>query len=509
MSKLFGNRISVLGVLFVICGAVLAEPNRVTVKPGDNGAELENPGMGWMLHYYDDSIFAYGGKLAPSDTMDDFPGLTTIYMRLPWAYIEPKEGQFDWSVVDSAAQRWIDKGKQVYFCFTCCEQGPRYATPEWVKDAGAKGYDFERDKGAVEGGKYWEPDYNDPVFLEKLDHFLAAAAARYDGNPEVALIDVGSFGIWGEGHTYWSSRKIYSAEVLYKHMDLYAKNFKHTLLVANDDFSLQPPKSEIPPAAKDSQDKWILDNSLKKQSAPTVDYAFKKGMAFRDDSILVVASEKQYHHAGMAQPFWPSRPVIVECEHFGSSKHHEGRGDGSMYLKAVEDYHASYASIHWWPREFLDNWRDLVKRMNMRLGYRIVVQQASWPKQIKVGEFFTFNASWRNAGVAPCLPGGFPAITIKDKKGGIIAVFVDDKFDVRQLPVGPPSDSQPRTSQATFHLSQLLTSGYGADTIEPGTYDLFISVGTQTGTPKIALPLPNPDGHKRYRLGTVKIVSNR
>ena len=32
---------------------------------------------------------------------------------------------------------------------------------------------------------------------------------------------------------------------------------------------------------------------------------------------------------------------------------------------------------------------------------------------------------WRNAGVAPCLPGGYPAITLKDAKDGIAGVFVD------------------------------------------------------------------------------------
>ena len=81
----------------------------------------------------------------------------------------------------------------------------RYATPEWVQAAGAKGYNFTVGKGVDENGPFWEPDYNDPVFLEKLDHFLGAMARRYDGNPNVAFIDVGSFGVWGEGHT-WASR---------------------------------------------------------------------------------------------------------------------------------------------------------------------------------------------------------------------------------------------------------------------------------------------------------------
>jgi len=31
-------------------------------------------------------------------------------------------------------------------------------------------------------------------------------ARRYDGNPNVEFIDIGSFGMWGEGHTGFSSR---------------------------------------------------------------------------------------------------------------------------------------------------------------------------------------------------------------------------------------------------------------------------------------------------------------
>ena len=63
-------------------------------------------------------------------------------------------------------------------------------------------------------------------------------AQRYDGNPEVAFIDVGSFGVWGEGHTFASTAKPYSAETVRRHIDLHTKHFKKTLLAANDDFAL-------------------------------------------------------------------------------------------------------------------------------------------------------------------------------------------------------------------------------------------------------------------------------
>jgi len=56
-----------------------ADDETVTVRPADNGAALVNPGMGWVLHYYDNVPAHYGSKLAPSDTLDDWPGLSVIY----------------------------------------------------------------------------------------------------------------------------------------------------------------------------------------------------------------------------------------------------------------------------------------------------------------------------------------------------------------------------------------------------------------------------------------------
>src|ERR1035437_7916845 len=91
---------------------------RIIVKPRDAGEALINPGMGWVFHHYDNGIKNYGLELAPSDTVDDFPGASTIYLRLAWSYLEPKEGQFNWSILDTPAQRWIAKGKKIALRFT-------------------------------------------------------------------------------------------------------------------------------------------------------------------------------------------------------------------------------------------------------------------------------------------------------------------------------------------------------------------------------------------------------
>jgi hypothetical protein len=452
-----------------------AQEGLQTVRPEDTGEALCNPGMGWVFHYYDNQPGNYGSRLAPSDTLDDFPGLTVIYLRIPWSYLEPEEGKFNWSVLDTPAQRWIAKGKQVAFRFSCSESWTRWATPEWVQKAGARGYEFIPGRGIVEApekGTLWEPDYNDPIFLEKLDHFLAAAAQRYDGNPEVAFIDVGSFGVWGEGHTYSSTKLPYSAETVRRHIDLHKKHFKRTLLAANDDFASQGRGVEV------------------------IDYAREQGLTLRDDSILVQAGKNAYFHAAFAQGIWERLPVILESEHYGGSRDRGAWGDGHLYLQAVEDYHASYASIHWWPREFLEEQRELIHQINQRLGYRLQLREATWPAHLRLGDRLTFATRWRNAGVAPCLPGGFPAVTLKDDRGGIVGVFVDETFDMAKLPVGAPGQAAELAQSADFALPFQLRAG---------TYDVFISVGTRTGTPTIALPLAGNDGQRRYKLGSLQI----
>ena len=126
--------------------------DRVVVQPVDPGTALDNPGMGWVFHYYDNSIQRYGSRLAASDTVDDFPGLTVVYLRLAWAYLEPEEGHFNWSVVDTPAQRWIAKGKKVALRFTTSETGQMYATPEWVRKAGAQGTFTKNRQVVKEGG---------------------------------------------------------------------------------------------------------------------------------------------------------------------------------------------------------------------------------------------------------------------------------------------------------------------------------------------------------------------
>ena len=450
------------------------------ITPADDGRALLNPGMGWQLYYYSNVLANYGSRLAPEDIVEEFPGMSTVFLRLPWSFLEPEKDHFNWEIIDTPAQRWLQTGRRMALCISATENWTRQGTPQWVFDEGAKYYE-------VNG--FLEADYDDPIYLKAVEHFVEKLAERYDGDPTVAYVAIGHFGMWGEGHTEITTpvhHKSWGFHTQKKYIDIYTRHFRKTQLCLSDDF-----------AGHDKPGSHF----------PITDYACQKGVTLWDCSILVQPKPRNWYHSEMAQQFWPKMPVILEHEHYGGSV---GRGawDKELLLQAVEEYHASYMSIHWWPREELEANRDIIGRINRRMGYRINMTEAEWPATIRKNEAFIIRSAWRNAGVAPCYGGGYPCFTIKDKKGGILAVLVDTEFNVRDLGVDAPGEGVPFKRDVEFTVAKVFTDSFGSFSraCPTGKAELYFSVGTAYGSPTIALPYKGDDGHKRYYLGEITLA---
>jgi len=138
------------------------------------------------------------------------------------------------------------------------------------------------------------------------------------------------------------------------------------------------------------------------------------------------------------------------------------------------------------------------------MGYRLQLRKAVFPQQVRLGEPFAIETTWANAGVAPCYPGGFVGFALKDEQGGIVAAFADESFDVRDLGVGPAGAAPTRTIISHPIVAEK-TYGFAPAT-QPGTYNLYVSVGRRDATPTIALPYDDDDGGRRYRLGSVTVL---
>lgn len=489
--------------------AIYAQQSPTVVRPEITKEALINPDMGWYFYQHIIGDFAYGARLPQGDTLDWFPGCAGIYFHVTWAQLEPREGKYRWDMIDTITRPWIEKGKKIAFRLTTSSKGMVYATPKWVQDAGAKMLLCKNDKPGPERevhrqypnyftlNEYWDPIFDDPVYLQKLDNFLAAMAKRYDGNPDVTFIDTSTYGMWGEGWTKQNLTREEKGKMVKIHIDLFCKNFKKTLLVMNDDFD--------GPERDPKKYKWAR-------------YALERGLTMRDDSAFVHKYPKAWFHANMAEMFWRDKPIIIEMEHYAASLRLK-TWEPERIQELLDAYHVSWLSIQGFPDVFLKDNRKYIEDVNLRLGYRLELREISFLPKAKLGEPFKFETKWANVGVAPCYPGGYVSFTLKDDKGTIVWSTTDESFDVRSLEVAARDKAPVRTVSHEATMGCLLPLNYANKgnhvvlnglfygvLLKPGTYDLFVSVGQRDGKPVIALPLKNDDGKRRYKVGRIEVA---
>lgn len=366
---------------------------------------LENPYKGWYHHLLDNGIGQY--PIKDDSLFDSFPGTDHIYLRLAWSYLEPEEGEFDWSYINNAVEKYVSKGYKISFRISCSEtgrypdnfgqklDGVLYATPCWVKKAGAKGVIY-----VDHGTKIWIPKWDDPVFLEKLDHFQKVFAARYDGKPWVRYIDMGSIGDWGEGHTASTTGIPPTMSEVKANMDIYLKNFKKSQLIAPDEL-LWYGKS-------DAEIKTLLA------------YVTDKGISLRDDSPLVDWYVQQFLHSWTIihpefyDPLYLQKPIVFELQHYrivkkdgnwlgknGMEKIAKyGYSGAEIMRRAIEVMHATYIGYHGYAEDWLADNPDLTKELANYCGYWYFPIKAIVPCKMAKGEN-TLSVSWLNKGVAP------------------------------------------------------------------------------------------------------------
>jgi hypothetical protein len=339
--------------------ATLPSDVTTTVHPIDSNEVLLNPGKGWVI-YTDVS----------TKSPEVWDVASVCYLRTMWYEVEPAENSFDWSVIDGQKAICTSHGKRFAFrimpaCSGCLGQ----ATPQWVFEAGAK-YTTGPD-----GKKY--PVWNDPVYEAKMRAFIDALAARYDNGPDIAYIDAGNYGNWGEWHAEDIGGIDLSDADRATLIDMWSV-FKHTpIIVPNNNDSATSPEYQ----AKYGTDRY--------------------GFGIRDDS-------SQDRPSGSAYAY-DKAPAVSEWAGSYATLRACGGLTGQCWTdewipKYMNDSHYSYDNLGQWDTDsnlFFEEHRALVDEWANRMGYWFKVTTATFSRNLGDGTSGTINFSVRNDGVAP------------------------------------------------------------------------------------------------------------
>lgn len=128
------------------------------------------------------------------------PYVSFAYVPVYWDELEPRQGEYDFAALEERChfEQWRADGVRLILRLVpdTPTQEPHMDIPQWLYDAmGGAGTWYHGDYG--EG---FSPDYENQVFRQAHRALIAALAQRYADDPQVAFIELGSLGHWGEWH---------------------------------------------------------------------------------------------------------------------------------------------------------------------------------------------------------------------------------------------------------------------------------------------------------------------
>ena len=131
----------------------------------------------------------------------DYAGVPTTmdFYETSWRELEPRPGDYRFAQWEAGTMRSAhSRAKRVVLRVWMDYPDKPVGVPRWLVDQGVKMSPYS-DEGI---GKGLSPDYADPRLRAALGKFIAAMGARWNKDPQVAYVQLGLLGHWGEWHTY-------------------------------------------------------------------------------------------------------------------------------------------------------------------------------------------------------------------------------------------------------------------------------------------------------------------
>lgn len=358
----------------------------------DANRVLENPHKGWFHHLWDEHSDRY--PVSKDSDAVNFPGLQEMFIRIPWAELEPSDNNYNWTIIDDAINRWEPKGFDFSFQIICSSPYNleyEYASPQWLKNLGVNFTRYDLGSGYV----HQEPDYANATFRSKLREFHQAFVNRYASQSYFAHVEVGSYGDFGEGHTSFSSSQAFSLSVVKDLIDIYDL-YPAGTVHCSEDYCTSNGRS--------ASDAANLRNHIE-----------GKGFSWRDNSVLVdywldnlPANQYSIAEPEYFQDTYGTRPTFIEIEHYFLLKENNnwqgsnGATKGAAELRgAMSIVHPSYMGFHGDIAEWYGDNPQLAGQLANEIGYWYFINEATLPSTLEAGEVMSFSLQWQNRGVAP------------------------------------------------------------------------------------------------------------
>ncbi len=426
-----------------------AQAATVTATYADGGQPLLNPYIGC-------ATWANNAK----ERQQPF---TLVYANLRWADFEPEPGVYDFASFEEENHftLWKEQGKHLIIRFVMDVPGSKkhLDIPQWLYEQTKDGKYYN-----VSYGRGYCPDYTNKTLIAAHRRAIAALGERYDSDPFVAYIELGSLGHWGEWHVHTNAGTMPAAAVRDAYASAYTDVFSNVKLMMRRPFRFTKTNglglyndTSGDPDATETWLTWIAQGGVYNETG-------------EEDALVSMQSSWQTAPIGGELATVLDIPTALGSEltqtlSLFTRSHTSWIGPGSFVY--VEKDGAQQAGLN---------------QLLSTLGYRLRVSAASVTLSDSSA---TLSFTWENSGNAPFYFGWTPAIRLQG-----------DSTDAQIIPLSLDLLTVLPEAPKTVSLSLPATPG-AAFTVSAGILD------PQTGEPGVALAMDVPEDGGWYQLLTV------
>jgi hypothetical protein len=458
--------------------------NLISVFPALNENYEPNPGIGWQHEPGEDDFKYLPETVAYSDRK-----------AISWKILNPAEGVYNWSLLDDQLAASVAAGKQYSFrIYTMMgENFGGNQVPDWVLQKGA---------ALLVSG---EPDYSNCIYQEEWGKFVMELVKRYDGNPDIAFIDISGYGNFNEWS--WQNDQTNWDAVWEQHY--------------SDNTATPETMETLDSQARRRLADMFIGGSIKSHSCSdeagnleTISYSYKgfqktqlvmpyAGINQSTQYVFLRRSDVGFRYDCLGNytggifdrlekeisSTWKNAPVVFElCD---SSRFDITLADGSLQV-----FHGSVVHNNGYTGE-----RNAIHDLMLYAGYRYFLKEAQL--QVQAENKISLSMIWQNIGLAPSYP----------KMGQIFQIhfYLVNLTNHRTIdyPISAdvsawmPAASPDLTAPGTRITTQLILPS----DLDSGDYEGRLSIiDERTGKP-INLAFSKPDSLGRYYLTSFPLYS--
>jgi hypothetical protein len=461
--------------LLLAASATLASTEEVvTVRPSELDDVLVNPGIGFTTfqRFNGDRINDGLGwtegfpieyqPFTGSLTNPDYPATSIAYFRVYWKFVQPEDGTYRWDLLDKALATAGERGQTLMLRIAPYGTGPDKDVPAWYRTLVVHS-ELERNLPVEK----WRVHPENPLYLKHFGQLIRELGARYDGQPQLELVDVSIVGAWGEG----AGSEELTEPTLRGLLDCYLGSFPRTQLV----LQLKDERATRYALAKRPVG-WRVD-CLGDMGG------FSKTWSHMNDYY-----PQELIRTGM-QDAWRRAPVTMEVCWVMQYWKNQGWDVDHIIEESlkwhISSFNAKSSAVpaEWWPQ---------VNRWLKKMGYRLVLRKFTYPAVVEPLGKLAWTSWWEDKGVAPCYR-KFPlALRLRGSERN--EVLLTDADITTWLPGDNVFDG-------SVSVPAELPAGH---------YELELALlDPQTKQPKVRLAIAGRSEEGWYHLGKIEVRKNK